>query len=843
MTIFCHSCGKEIPGDASDPEVCPSCLLRLGLSAEAREDDDGDPPRAASLVGRRLGHYEILEKLGEGGMGAAYRAEDTTLRRQVALKVLPADLANNAVPIERFQREAETLAALDHPNIVHIFSVEKADGVRFLTMQLVEGKPLLELIPDGGMPLSRVLELAIPIADALAAAHAKGIIHRDLKPGNVMVTDEGQLRVLDFGLAKAPGQALITGTGVRLGTPTYMSPEQVKGESVDQRSDLWSLGILLYEMMTGRPPFEGDTTEAVLHSVLLEEPEFSVAVVPPAVRPILRQALAKAPEDRYPSAKELLDDLRAVAAGHEPPAAPGATGGGVRPWRRWRLAAAGIAFGLVALFAAFDPGGLVERLRGGSPLAGISSLAVLPLDNFTDEQDKKYFADAMTGAMINSLAKLGGLRVISRASTMHYQDVDTPVHEIASELNVDALVEGFVLRDGDRVQISVQLIDGQSEKQLWGETYERDFAEVLTLLNEVASAIAGEIRLQLTIDQQARLAETRSVDPAAHEAYLRGIYYWTRRTPGSFTKALQEIERAIQLDPAFAPAHAVQAYCYNLLGSTQYSVLPTSEAIPKARAAALRALTLDPRSAEGHAALGYLQLIYDWDVRAAEESLERAIGLEPSYAPAHHWYGLLLSFTGRHEEALAAARRAQQLDPLSPIRYNAIGNRHFYARQYDLAAEQYEEALELDPRFPMAHFFLGRAHLEESRLDQAIASFHRARELSAGSPLVTGFLGLAYASAGDEETARGLLAELEAQSRQRYVPRFAFAIIHLGLGEADEMLNYLRQTKEENSGFVLYLGMDPLTDPFRSDPRFVELLQEISWVGTNPETSQASLED
>lgn len=835
MTVFCQTCGDEIPGGVSDADSCPRCLLRLGLARDGTGDRAEGSGPTANLVGRNIAHYKILEALGAGGMGEVYRAEDTSLKRQVALKVLRPEAMAGPVPLERFQREAETLAALDHPNIVHIFSVEEAEGVRFLTMQLVEGKRLSELIPKGGMPLDRIFELAIPLVDALAAAHEKGIIHRDLKPSNVMVADDGQLRVLDFGLAKAPGQARLTSTGIPLGTPTYMSPEQVRGESVDRRSDLWSLGVLLYEMVTGEPPFRGDSAETVLYSVLWKDPEpvASPGDGPAAgVESILRKALAKAPEDRYLSAEELLADLQAAAAGHELPAGVPAAASRTRR-RRWGLAAGGVAATLLAFLAVLYPGGLRARLIG-SPPVHIRSLAVLPLDNFTDEQDKAYFADAMTGALIASLAELGGLRVISRTSSMHYQDVETPIQQIATELDVDALVEGFVLRDGDRVQISVQLVEARSKEQVWGQSYDREFTEILILLNEVASAIAGEIKLQLTSEDQARLSQTRSVDPAAHEAYLRGVYYWTQRTPGSFRKALEEIQKAIELDPTFAPSYAALANCYNLLGSTQYSVVPPAEAIPKAREAALRALALDSRSAEGHAALGFLQLIYDWDVEAAEKSLLRAIELNPSYARAHHWYGLLLSFTGRTNEALGEARRARQLDPLSPLLYVGLGNRHFYARQYDLAAEQFEAALELDPKYPMAHFFLGRVHDAESRFEPAIDSFRRAQELSGGNLLVTAFLGHAYAASGDQESARRLLAELEALSPERYVPAFASAIIYGGLGDVDKMLRYLSKAKEENAGFLIYLGMDPLVDPFRSDPRFSELLHEILWLAPSP---------
>jgi TolB-like protein/Flp pilus assembly protein TadD len=790
------------------------------------------------MIGQTLSHYRITAKLGEGGMGAVYRAEDTTLNREVALKILPPELARSEERLERFQREAQTLAALDHPNIVTIFSVEEEDDLHFLTMQLVEGRPLSETIPQDGMSLDALFDIAIPLSEALAAAHEAGVVHRDLKPANVMVGDDGRVRVLDFGLAKLrpqeeasvasdlPTEAL-TQEGRIVGTMPYMSPEQLEGREVDARSDIFSLGVMLYEMVTGERPFKGDTSVSLISSIVKDTP-IAVDVVrddlPHHLGRVISRCLEKSTGRRYQSAIEVRNELEALKAeidsGVVRPSSAEAAAAGPPRRRHWWPLAVGGAVVLILMVTLWTVLTRAPTADGGE----VRSLAVLPLTDLAGEAAPEYFAEGMTEALITDLSKISALRVISRTSVMRYKETEKSIPEVAEELGVDAVVEGSVLLAGDDVRITAQLIDGTTDEHLWAESYTRPLEDVLALHSEIARAIADEIEVVLTADEASRLTSSRSVDPEALRAYLQGLYFWNRRTPEGFQRAAGLFQQAIGIEPDYALAHAGLANTYVLLGN--YGLLELDRAYGAGRAAARQALLIDDTLAEAHTALGELWLFEEWDWSNAERHFRRAIALNPSYATARQYYAELLSYLGRREEALAEIQHARELDPLSLVIGSAAGEILNWAGQRDAAIEELQRVLGMDPEFWRAHRELGRVYLTQQDYEEAAEAFERAIALWGGNPHWRGDLACARAALGRTDEALEILVELESDSPPR---AWYSARANLCLGDTEEALAWLKRSVDERDPGSLFLKSDPLLDPLREDPRFEELLKRMNF--------------
>jgi eukaryotic-like serine/threonine-protein kinase len=821
--------------------------------------------------GVRLGPYEILSPLGAGGMGEVYRARDSKLGRDVAIKVLPEAVAQDAERLARFEREARSLAALNHPGIVTIYAVEQSGETRFLAMELVEGESLDMAIAPGGFSLARFFEVAIPLADALSAAHERGIVHRDLKPANVMITREGRVKVLDFGLAKleAPDSGAnatdmptesrvdLTAAGEIFGTVAYMSPEQARGGRIDARSDVFSLGVVLYQMLTGERPFRGDSAADMISSILRDQPPPVTEVrsdLPPHLGRILRRCLEKEPRDRYQTSRDVyneLKDLRAETSSASSPRFETATGGRTRtppeavtpevveekaapgapaPWRR-RAWTAGIVAILLALtlYAARRFGVLHAPSRAaeaGTEPHAIRSIAVLPLDNYSGDPNQDYFAEGMTDELTSDLATISQLRVISRGSVMQFRGKNRPpTPEIAKTLNVDALVEGSVLRAGDKVRITAQLIDARADRHIWAKSFERSSRDVLALQDELASAIAREIHVQLTPAEQSRLTSAPKVNPEAYDAYLKGRYFFNRPSDENLTKAITFFEEAVKLDPKYAPAFSGLSDAYLWAGYNE-GVLTASEARPKAKAAAEKAIELDNNSAEAHASLATFKLFYEYDWAGSEAEYRRAFALNPNYAFAHDQFGLGLAFQGRFDESIAEGKRASELDPLSPQipLDSSIGLA--WQGQYQAAKDQVKRAADLDPTYFFPPWEGGWIDIQQGNVRDAIPEFRKAKAMDSPA-FVSAWLAYAYGASGDRAGAMAELEDLKKRSLRGSVTAFNLALLYLGLGDRARALDYLEKAYAADTQWLGWLKNDRTFDPLRSEPRFVALLKKL----------------
>ncbi len=785
------------------------------------------------VAGTRLGPYEIRAPIGGGGMGEVYRARDPRLGREVAIKVLPSSFSADADRLRRFEREAKSVAALSHPNILAIHDFGRHEAIVYAVMELLEGETLRGKLDAGPIPQKQAVDYALQVAKGLSAAHEKGVVHRDLKPENLFVMKDGHLKILDFGLAKrveaispeeqtsAPTASGHTEPGTVMGTVGYMSPEQVRGRPADHRSDIFSFGAVLYEMLTGRRAFRGDTAVETMNAILKEEPPGlagSASGVSPALERVVRHCLEKGPEERFQSARDIAFALGEASSGSA--AAPAAL---QAPTRRARALvwAAGLAAALAALAAA------VLWLRPGA--GAIDSLAVLPFVNAGGDPNAEYLSDGITESLINSVSQIPGIKVISRASAFHYKGKDVGARTVGRELGIRAVLTGRIVQRGDALSIRAELVDARDDTHLWGEQYNRRLSDILAVQEEIARDISGKLRQRLTGEEKKRLTKRYTENAEAYGLYLKGRYHWNKRTAQDIQKGIGYFQQAIEKDPTYALAYAGLADSYAVL--FLYAGLPSSETFPKAKAAALKAFEIDDTLAQAHATLAHVHEDFDWDFSSAEKEYRRAIELDPRYPTAHHWYSLYLSWLGRHEQAIAESERAYELDPLSPIIGNVRAAAFYYARQYDRAIEAARKTLELEKGFIQALLSLGRALEQKKMYPEAIAAFEEAVRLSGRSILAVADLGHAYAVSGRREEAMRLIEELKGWSERGYDPLANIALVHAGLGQNDEAMRWLEKAYQARSAWLIFLALKvgPRWDALRSDARFQDLLRRIGF--------------
>jgi serine/threonine-protein kinase len=744
--------------------------------------------------GTIVSHYKIEKKIGAGGMGEVYLAEDTKLNRRVALKFLPAQFASDEEFKVRFQREAQAAAALNHPNIVTVYEVAEYQNRPYMAMEYVEGRSLKELIAEATLAVDEIVNYAVQMCDALAKAHTADIIHRDIKSHNVLIDRDGRVRVLDFGLVKLKREMMLTQVGTVVGTAAYMSPEQAKGEEVDHRTDIWSLGVVLYEMITGQMPFKGEHDQAVIYSILNTDPRPITSFrpkLPTELEDIVRKSLARSAEERYQKTEDLLADL-------------------------------------TSLRDAFKSGS-TRTLRA---TAGLSpSIAVLPFKNLSADKEQDYFCDGVAEEIISALTHVEGLRVVARTSAFSFRGEKRDIREIGRKLNVGSVLEGSVRKAGNRLRITAQLVDVADGYHLWSERYDRDIGEmccpedIFSIQDEISLAVVGKLKVKLLGGEKTKVLKRYTDDLDAYDLYLKGRYFWNLRTEESLKKSIDYFNQAIEKDPGYALAYAGLADSHVTL--QDYSSVSPKVTLPKAKEAAYEALEIDSTLAEAHNSLAQV-MFREWDWEGAEREHKRAIELNPNYATAHHWYALVLAYAARFDEAIAEMKRAWELDPLSLIINRNLGLVLYFARRYDKATEQLQKTLEMDPSFSLAHASLGLAYLQKSMYREALMELQKESDIRKGSDaVVETWKGIAYVKAGKKSEAQRILDDLLKRAKQVYVSPVLFAILYFALGEKDLGFKLLDLAYNERDSRLLELQVTPEFDSVRTDPRFVALLKKV----------------
>jgi serine/threonine-protein kinase len=818
MGINCPKCQHKNPEDTL---YCGKCAEPL-KSSEKISITKTLMPRSESLQkGITLaGRYKIIEELGRGGMGVVYKAEDTKLRRSVALKFLPAELTHIPEVHDRFMREAQAAAALDHPNICTVYEFDETEETNFISMAYIEGQSLKKKIESGALEADEAIKIATQVAEGLQEAHKKGVVHRDIKSANIMVTEKGQAKIMDFGLARVMGGTLVTQEGMTMGTISYMSPEQTRGEIVDHRTDIWSLGVVLYEILTGQLPFRGEHEQAIVYSILKEKPRPIMdlkAGIPVSIEQVVSKALEKNPDKRYQQVEELLDDLKSISAGIVPEEIK------VRLRKeklrkRKRAILYANAAGLIILIV------LALSLFTGRAEA-IDSIAVLPLKNLTGDAGQDYFVDGVTDELIGQLAQISGLRrVISRTTVMKYKGVEKTLPEIARELNVDAVVEGTVYQVGENVRIRLQLIDAlPEERNIWAQTYERDLTDVLVMYSEMARTITDKIRVNLTTEETTRLTNARQVNPEAYEACLKGQFHWNKFTAKDLETALQYFELALEKDPDYAPAYAGIASVWG--GRTYFGML-ASEVEPKRKAALDKCIELDSTLPKAHSMLAGTATWFEFDWDKAEREFLLTLELNPNYAKTRIFYGLFLTGMGRFDEAKSQMQHGLELDPLNSMYQTYMGKALERERRFDEAIAQYRIGLALEPEFVDALSGLRNCFHQKGMYEEALDATRRLFNARGDHDLIEA-IERGNAEGGYQMAMRRAAEALADRSNRAYSMRIA--TLYTYAGEKDRALEWLEIAYQVRMQNLVYLNVYPKWDPLRDDPRFQDLIRRMNF--------------
>jgi len=825
MGVKCPKCNTE---NTSDSEFCKKCATPLPSQKDISVTETLETPAEELARGTTFaGRYEIIEELGKGGMGRVYRVADKKLKEEIALKILKPEIASDKKALERFNNELKSARKIVHKNIGRMFDINEVKGTHYITMEYVPGQDLRGLIRQTGqLTVGKAILIAKQVSEGLTEAHRLGVVHRDLKPSNIMIDKEGNARIMDFGIARSVSGKGITGAGVMVGTPEYMSPEQVESKETDQRSDIYSLGVILYEMLTGRVPFEGDAplSVAVKHKTEAPpDPKDINTQIPEDLSHLILKCMEKHKEKRYQSAGEVRSELENIEKGIPttekviPKRKPITSKEITVTFSLKKLFIPSLAV-IVLVIAALIILQILLKEKAPPILSDNPSIAVLPFADLSPQKDQEYFCDGLAEELINRLTNIENLRVPARASAFSFKGKNLDIQEVGEKLNVEMVLDGSVRRAMNKLRITVELVKVADGYPIWSKIYERNIEDTFALQDEISLAIVDNLKIKLLGEEKTNLVKRYTENLEAYDSYLKGRYFWNKRTEEDTDKSVEYFEHAIEIDPAFALAYAGLADCYIIYGAWEF--LSPKEAYSEAKRAALKALEIDDSLAEAYNAIAYVKHIYDWDQPSAEEDFKHAIALNPNYATAHQFYAEFLDAMGRYDEAIAEFKRAQELDPLSLI-INAISGWPYHRKgMYDKAIEHYKKTLEMDPDFRPAHSYLARAYMEMGMYEEALKEYKLLNSLKG--------MGFTYAKMGKTAEANKVLNKLREQSRHTYISPFGMARICFAIGENDQGFQWLEKAYEDREYEMTSLEVNPLFDNVRSDPRFKALLKKIN---------------